>query len=309
MQNCSVSSSPYIGRFAPSPSGPLHLGSLVCALASYLDAKVNGGVWHVRIEDIDPPREQAGATASILETLQKHGMLWDGPIRYQSQQSETYLERLESLNAQGLSYRCICTRKRLNALGGRYDRFCLSHPASQDAPAAVRLSMQACAEQFHAVSQQVRFTDEIQGSEAEDIGGDDFVIHRKDGLFAYQLAVVVDDIDQGITHIVRGTDLIDTTSRQIYLTKLLGGRTPIYAHIPVVVDVNGNKLSKQNHAPAVNNQTARKNVLQACGLMGFDTSGWQDLTIPDMLLRATESWVWVKKRLAGLNTISATGEV
>ena len=301
--------STYVGRFAPSPSGPLHMGSLVCALASYLDAKSKAGRWYVRIEDIDPPREQPGASCEILDSLQKHGLLWDGPVRYQSNHSSVYLSRLAYLDGLGVSYRCNCTRKRLNTLCGYYDRHCLKHKASSEKPAAIRLNMAACVKQFPFVSPQVHFTDEIQGDFGENIENDDFVIHRKDGLFAYQLAVVSDDIDQGVTHVVRGVDLIDTTARQVYLTKILGGQVADYAHVPIIVDCAGNKLSKQNHAPAVDHKDAEKNLLDACNLMGFDTKTWQTLSIPEILMRATESWQLIKKRLYSVGAIHAITEV
>ena len=240
----------YIGRFAPSPSGPLHFGSLVCALASYLDARANRGQWLVRIEDIDPPREQPGATDTILQYLELHHLHWDGEVIYQSQRSEIYLDTLQQLGGRSLSYRCDCSRKRLAGLSGCYDRYCQSRKISASIPAAIRLSVRRSLEELRGFTNPVTFLDGIQGAQAEDLlMGGDFIIHRKDGLFAYQLAVVVDDILQNITHVVRGADLLDTTARQILLFHVLGKPAPHYSHVPVMADAQGNKLSKQNRAP------------------------------------------------------------
>lgn len=260
----------YVGRFAPSPSGPLHFGSLVCALASYLDAKHHRGQWLVRIEDIDPPREQPGASDAILSCLVTHGLHWDQEVRYQSQRSNAYNRLLEWLSQQGLTYRCTCTRKRLAPLAGCYDGKCRTLCDVQ-APAALRLKVSNLPDQFAHLAPQVKFVDRIVGSIEEDLtkSSGDYVIHRKDGYFAYQLAVVADDIDQGITHVVRGADLLDTTAKQTYLYQLLGAHPPRYAHIPVILDQNGNKLSKQNHAPALDLQKASRNVHEALLALGI----------------------------------------
>lgn len=262
---------PYVGRFAPSPSGPLHFGSLVCALASYLDAKSRGGQWLVRIEDIDPPREQTGARDSILRTLAAHGLDWDGEVRRQSQRSSAYRECLEWLRQADLIYPCYCTRKRLAPLGGRYDGYCRRRPANRNGPAALRLKVSDLPPQLCHIDSQIEFHDRLCGLQGEDIEAisGDFVIHRKDGLFAYQLAVVVDDIDQGITDIVRGDDLLDTTARQIFLYRLLGHTPPSYAHIAVIKDQHGNKLSKQNHAPAVDDSAAPRNIERALAALNI----------------------------------------
>lgn len=252
----------YIGRFAPSPSGPLHMGSLVCALASYLDAKANNGKWLLRIEDIDPPREQAGATQTIIRTLKSHGLDWDDEVIYQSQRSEHYLRALSKLRALGLTYYCTCTRKRLSTLGMTYDGHCRGVTTAPQTPASIRLNID------RAGVKEVFVQDAIQESYCEQFEGEgDFVIHRKDGLFAYQLAVVVDDIAQGITHIVRGNDLYDCTAKQVLLTKLLQGQKIDYAHIPVIVNMEGSKLSKQNHAKAVDDRDAPKNLFYALKLL------------------------------------------
>lgn len=263
---------PYIGRFAPSPSGPLHTGSILCALASYLDAKANFGTWLVRMEDIDPPREEAGAKERILKTLQQHGLHWDGEILYQSNRSSAYSEALTNLKAKQLGYHCDCTRKRLLSINHIYDGHCRNRDIIHQLPYAIRLN---CSYAVHheGLPPEITFEDLIQGIQTENIlEQGDFVIHRKDGLFAYQLAVVVDDIYQGITHIVRGSDLLDTTAKQIFLTKLLQGQTIKYGHIPVVVDSSGAKLSKQNHAPAVDDDTPEANLINVAKLLGLDCS-------------------------------------
>lgn len=261
----------YIGRFAPSPTGPLHFGSLVCALASYLDAKRHGGKWLLRIEDIDPPREQPGAADAIKRTLETHGLHWDGEVRYQSQRSEAYWDCLNQLKKLDLLYRCNCTRARLAPLNGRYDGYCRLHPPAVHEPCALRLKVTDLPPEFRHIHNTVQFADRIQGGQQEDIAqvSGDFVIHRKDGFFAYQLAVVVDDIDQGITDIVRGDDLLDTTARQIFLYRILGKEPPQFSHIPVVKDKFGNKLSKQNHAPAVDDSKANQNLCAALHTLGY----------------------------------------
>ncbi|WNO09469.1 tRNA glutamyl-Q(34) synthetase GluQRS [Teredinibacter sp. KSP-S5-2] len=264
--------SPYIGRFAPSPSGPLHTGSILCALASYLDAKANAGTWLVRMEDIDPPREEPGAKERILKTLQQHSLCWDGEILYQSTRSSAYTEALTNLKAKQLGYHCDCNRKRLLSINHIYDGHCRNRDILQQLPYSIRLNCDNAVHQY-GLPPEITFKDAIQGVQKENVlEQGDFVIHRKDGLFAYQLAVVVDDIYQGITHIVRGADLLDTTAKQIFLTKLLQGQAINYGHIPVIVDSTGAKLSKQNHAPAVNDETPQANLLQVAKLLGLDCS-------------------------------------
>lgn len=273
-------SRPYIGRFAPSPTGPLHFGSLVCALASYLDAKHHGGKWLLRIEDIDPPREQPGAADSIKRTLEAHGLYWDGEVRYQSQRSEAYWDCLNELKKLDLIYPCNCTRARLANLNGPYDGHCRRHPPAAGDACALRLKVSDLPDTFHHISSNIEFCDRACGVQSENIEtiSGDFVIHRKDGFFAYQLAVVVDDIDQGITDVVRGDDLLDTTARQIFLYRILGKKPPSYAHIPVIRDEYGNKLSKQNHAPTIDKIHAQKNVFNALCSLGYQPDKEQLIT-------------------------------
>ena len=220
----------------------------------------------MRIEDIDPPREQKGASAAILKSLESHGLHWDGEVRYQSQRNHAYNSALSWLEKEELIYPCNCTRKRLHPLNGHYDGHCRLHPPTPNQAAALRLKVGNVPPPYAHISSDIIFEDQFKGiiKEALKQSSGDFIIHRKDGLFAYQLAVVVDDIDQGITHIVRGDDLLDTTAKQIYLFRLLGQTPPKYGHIPVIKDHHGNKLSKQNHAPALKNQQAVLNLIKAC---------------------------------------------
>lgn len=269
----SESKPPYRGRFAPSPSGPLHFGSLVCALASYLDAKANGGQWLLRMEDIDPPREQKGASESILQTLRMHNLYWDDALLFQSTRSETYLQHLSFLLDSKLAYHCNCTRKRLASLNGKYDGRCLRSPPLENHQCAIRLNTSEC---LNLVSDETTFLDLIQGEQKNTVAeAGDFIVHRKDGLFAYQLAVVVDDIYQGITRVVRGRDLLDTTAQQRLLYKVFDKAIPEFAHIPVLVDKKGNKLSKQNHARPVDDHQSANNIRDALNILG--------LKVPDSL--------------------------
>ncbi len=241
----------YRGRFAPSPTGPLHFGSLVAAVGSWAEARAGAGEWLVRIEDLDPPREIPGATAAILGTLAALGLEWDGPVVHQSTRAETYRAALEELRRRGVLFPCACTRKEIadSAIGGRdgslvYPGTCRSGLPSGRAARATRLRVEAGA---------VEFDDGLQGRVRQDLARDvgDFVLVRADGWFAYQLAVVVDDAAQGVTDVVRGADLLDSTPRQIFLQQLLGLPTPRYVHLPVAVDARGEKLSKQTLAAPI----------------------------------------------------------
>ncbi|MEO2280428.1 tRNA glutamyl-Q(34) synthetase GluQRS [Pseudoalteromonas pernae] len=251
----------YIGRFAPSPSGPLHFGSLVAALGSYLDAHAHQGQWLVRIEDIDTPRVREGADSDILRTLEAYGLHWHGDIMWQSQRLERYQEVTSELSKQGLIYHCQCTRKQIKALGGVYNGHCRDL-GLQGQDLALRLRQQ------HPV---FSYQDRLQGHididpiEAQE----DYIIKRRDGLFAYQLVVVIDDIDQGITDIVRGADLLIPTARQIGLFEQLAHRAPRYLHLPLAVASPGFKLSKQNYAPAIDRTNPQPALLDALRFLGF----------------------------------------
>jgi glutamyl-Q tRNA(Asp) synthetase len=276
--------SSYIGRFAPSPSGPLHFGSLVSALASYLDAKANSGQWLVRIDDIDPPREIPGAADTILHQLQQHGLQWDGQVLYQSQRSNVYLSVLEQLQQAGLIYPCQCSRQQLKENGGIHNDRCEIQDPS--APSALRLSV--------VDPYQITFNDIFQGSQQQDIKYQvgDMVLYRKDNLFAYQLAVVIDDAHQGITHVIRGSDLLDSTPRQIYLQQQLKLPTPAYGHIPVAINCEGQKLSKQNLAAAADNKAAQNNLATAIRWLGLPLPNSLISTNNSTLAHCDELLVW-----------------
>ncbi|TRX52470.1 tRNA glutamyl-Q(34) synthetase GluQRS [Thalassomonas sp. M1454] len=250
----------YRGRFAPSPSGLLHFGSLVAALASFLQAKSKQGKWLVRIEDIDKPRELIGADKEILKTLEAYGLYWDEEVLYQSNQAELYNEVLNHLQHNQLSYNCHCTRAQIKQSGGVYLGTCkdLNLPAEG---AAIRLKNQF---------PYTEFIDGLQGKVIVNSGlaKEDFIIHRRDGLFAYQLAVVVDDIYQGITEVVRGCDLLEPTARQLTLFKTLNAHQPNYLHVPLAITEQGYKLSKQNAAPAIDNNNPQPALIQALQFLG-----------------------------------------
>lgn len=273
----------YIGRFAPSPSGALHFGSLVAALGSYLQARSRQGRWLVRIEDIDPPREIPGAATTILQQLEHYGLCWDGSVLWQSQRHEAYRAALDTLRAAGLSYYCTCTRSRIQQQGGIYDGYCRNRNNGPQ-NAAVRFIQQ------HPVMQ---FTDQLSGTLYADtaLAQEDFIIHRRDGLFAYNLAVVVDDNHQGITEIVRGADLIEPTLRQISLYQQFGWQTPSYIHLPLALNLQGQKLSKQNHAPALPSNDPRPVIIEALLFLNQTVENdWADLSLDKLLVNAVNNW-------------------
>lgn len=256
--------STYIGRFAPSPTGLLHFGSLIGALASYCDARAAQGQWLLRMEDLDPPREQLGAAEAILKTLEAHGLYWDGEVLYQSQRLDAYQTALEHLQQNALVYPCICSRKELQNIGGVYPGYCLNHPPMKNAAAAIRVktsSSQFLIDGNNAINYDDVFFGPQHIDLCQSVG--DFIIKRRDGLFAYQLAVVVDDAFQNITHVIRGSDLLSSTPMQIHLQHCLGFATPQYGHFPVASNSKGQKLSKQHHAKALNNKLANKNLFRA----------------------------------------------
>ena len=251
---------PYIGRFAPTPSGYLHFGSLVAALASYLDARSCGGRWLLRMEDLDPPREIPGAQKEILRSLQAFGFEWDGTMVRQSERQSAYEEVLQRLLEQGLAYACTCSRKQLAEHGGIYPGSCRNAMHSTEG-AAIRLRVPEL--EYH-------FADRVQGNYAQHLGRDvgDFVIRRRDGLYAYQLAVVLDDAWQGVTDVVRGADLLDSTPRQLYLQELLGLPQPRYLHVPLIIQADGNKLGKSYRSPALAADQAATQLCRALRALG-----------------------------------------
>lgn len=250
----------YVGRFAPSPSGPLHFGSLVAALGSYFQAKANHGSWLVRIEDLDPPREMPGATQAILEALQAYQLHWDGEVVYQSQRHHLYQAQIDTWLENGDAYYCQCTRKQIKQHGGFYPGTCRDKNLKEG---AIRLKMTKPIASFFDLKHGTIHI-------PEQLVNEDFIIKRRDGLFAYNLAVVLDDIDQGVTEVVRGADLIEPTGRQISLYQILGQSEVSYLHLPLAIDDNGNKLSKQNHATAIDIDNPKPALLKAMTFLGFD---------------------------------------
>ncbi len=274
----------YVGRFAPSPTGPLHFGSLLAALASYLDARANSGKWLLRVEDLDPPREPAGSAELILEQLHDLGMHWDSDVLYQSSRLDAYAQILEQLGDAGLCYPCDCTRAQIRAMGNVYDGSCRDRISTPNKPYAIRLKADAI---------EIGFEDAIQGKFSQRLATDvgDYVLLRKDKLFAYQLAVVVDDAYQKITHVVRGWDLLDSTPRQIYLQQRLDLDQLHYAHIPIIVDELGQKLSKQAFAPSIETGKATDLLVQALQLLGQSPPEELKLESPNSLLQwAVLNW-------------------
>lgn len=276
----------YAGRFAPSPTGALHIGSLTCALASFLDARAAGGRWLVRVEDLDPPREQPGAAADILRTLELHGLEWDGDVVYQSQRHALYESALQQLARDGHAFRCTLSRTQLEALGGRHP----GRAAAAPPPDTSNNSGDDCAWRLDVPDRDITFTDRVRGPQAFNLaqGEGPFVIRRRDGLYAYQLAVTVDDHVQGITDVVRGSDLLDSTLRQLLLQQALGYASPRYAHIPVLSDDQGGKLSKQHRAAPVTAERRLENLqlaLRALGQPVPDTG-----SVEELLAAAVAGW-------------------
>ncbi len=290
----------YVGRFAPSPTGPLHFGSLLAAVASFLQARVNQGRWLLRVEDIDPPREQHGADKRIIAALEAYGFEWDGPVTYQSHFRQRHDELVERLLDDGLAYPCSCSRSdladaRRGPLGVIYPGTCRG--GSRDGDSAVRVRTD---------DEVVRYMDALQGEQLHRLESEsgDFVIRRRDGLIAYQLAVVADDHEQGITEIVRGIDLIDSTPRQIYLQRHLGFATPAYLHIPVAENPGGQKLSKQTGATEIDLKNVRPVLVQALAALGQEPP----VDLAASSLGAIWAWAanhWRPSVMAGQRSIPA----
>ncbi|MDH5182083.1 MAG: tRNA glutamyl-Q(34) synthetase GluQRS [Gammaproteobacteria bacterium] len=277
----------YRGRFAPSPTGPLHFGSLIAAVGSYLQARSQNGEWLVRIDDIDPPREAAGAADHIIHSLQVFGFEWDQPVSYQSRHSDRYLQALAQLQAQGDVYPCGCSRKDIlesEQLPGIYPGTCRNGLSAGKIPRQLRLRVD---------NELIEFADGLQGlqqfSAMTDIG--DFVIRRADGLFAYQLATAVDDADQGMTEVVRGCDLLDSTPRQILIRQRLGLPNPRYIHLPVAINPNGQKLSKQNFATGLDLSNPVPQLCNALIFLGQAVpTALQTVSLPELWSWAITNW-------------------
>lgn len=251
----------YIGRFAPSPTGPLHLGSLYAALASFLHARANQGKWLLRIDDSDSFRNVKGATENIIDTLHNHGLIWDDAIYYQSRNLIHYQSFLTQLQKQKHIYPCVCTRKALITSGfSIYPKICQHLHLKQNQPHALRIKSKDI---------QLFFEDELQGYQSHQLDEDDgdFIIRRKDTIIAYQLAVVIDDYQQKITHVVRGFDLLDSTPKQLFLQSLLGFPMPNYCHIPIITDHKGDKLSKQTFAQDVSKNNVQNTLFLLLSLL------------------------------------------
>ena len=293
----------YIGRFAPSPTGPLHAGSLVAALASWLDARAHNGQWLVRIEDIDTPRCVKGADQRILEQLAAFGLVADSKPTWQSQRTHLYENALSHLINKGWVYPCGCSRKEIEDIYVSQGQGIARHSSTvypgicrdglNGKPArAWRLNVQAVMEALH-LPQTLQWHDRRMGHQQQDVAREvgDFVLKRADGLWAYQLAVVVDDADQGITHVVRGEDLHDNTARQILLQKALGLPTPIYMHTPLVMGDNGEKLSKQNGALALDLRDSLATLNKAAKVLRLNPC---ETSIEDALYEWTQAWLTSK---------------
>jgi glutamyl-Q tRNA(Asp) synthetase len=284
----------YIGRFAPSPTGPLHKGSLVAAMASYLDAKAHGGQWLVRIEDIDEARTVPDAAESMLQSLQAFGMQWDGEVVWQSRRKALYEAAFARLGT--LVYACGCTRREIAdsrtgvAADGAavYPGTCRNGLAAGKVPRAYRLRVtdRASDAASDCISFEDRWVGHVTQNPATEVG--DFVLKRADGFWAYQLAVVVDDADQNVTHVVRGSDLLDSTPRQVYLQRLLGFPTPRYLHVPVVTNAGGEKLSKQTGALALDPSRPQAELNDAARFLGLPDSPAKSLD--DFWRRAIDAW-------------------
>lgn len=277
----------YIGRFAPTPSGPLHFGSLLAAMTSYLEARSRQGKWLLRIEDLDKPREVSGAAERIIRALAGYGFQWDGKIEYQSNRIKAYQQALAELSAY--TYPCTCSRQKIRAnakpgtLGLIYPGHCRhSEQAPENKQYAIRI---------RTPDEQICFDDAVQGRFCQNLAleSGDFIIRRADKLFAYQLAVVVDDQWQGITHVVRGADLLDNTQRQMHLQHCLNYPTPAYMHIPLASYADGQKLSKHTHAPAIAINDTREIVGNLCEALAFLG---QPVPAPTDFNHIEDCWEW-----------------
>lgn len=293
------------GRFAPSPTGPLHLGSLVAAMGSYLQRRHNDGEWLVRIEDIDPPREVAGASASILNSLEAHGFEWDEAVTWQSKRTGLYAAAIQQLRRDCSLFACRCSRRDLNEDG-------IVGPEGPVYPGTCRQAgyedRPDMALRFRVPPGLVCFDDGLQGRICDDVARTcgDFVVRRRDGLIAYQLAVVVDDADQAVSEVVRGCDLLGSTARQIRLQQALGFDQPAYLHLPLVTAPNAQKLSKQTGASPLDNARALDNLIAAHQLLGQPHAPTQDF------VNVSDFWGWAIPRwdlkpLRGRREVAAPG--
>ena len=278
----------HVGRFAPSPTGPLHFGSLVAAVASYLDARAQGGTWRVRIEDVDTTRCNTQFADEILATLSAFGFTWDGEVLVQSQRTLRYQTALDRLADRNLTYACACSRKEIadSAVSG------IDGPVYPGTCRCKGLAVDGNAIRLRTTATEICFVDRVKGLCCQALGSvvGDFVLKRRDGLFAYQLAVVADDAEQGVNHVVRGADLLDSTARQIYLQEFLGLPRPTYLHFPVVTNSAGQKLSKQTMAAALGASEACRFLREALFHLGQRPPDAGDLTPSAVLDSAARHW-------------------
>lgn len=282
----------YVGRFAPSPTGLLHIGSLLTALASYADARAHGGRWLVRMEDLDPPREMAGAADHILRTLEAFGFEWDGEVVYQSRRHHLYEAALTRLQEAGAVYPCYCSRKEWQAAAAAVGKDGLVYNGRCRVPQARPSEHgKAAAWRIRVPDETVGFEDVLVGHYAQNLAHDigDFVLLRADGFWAYQLAVVVDDAAQGVTHVVRGQDLLVSTPRQIFLQHALGMEQPVYTHLPLLVNKAGQKWSKQTQAPALDLGRRESLLRQVSRYLGLPAAPAVDRP-QDLLRWAVTHW-------------------
>ncbi|MBL8486030.1 MAG: tRNA glutamyl-Q(34) synthetase GluQRS [Rhodocyclaceae bacterium] len=286
-----MSASPaYRGRFAPSPTGPLHFGSLVAAVGSFLEARSHGGEWLLRMEDVDEPRCPPGNDVLILRALEAHGFAWDGEILVQSRRKARYRECLDALVEAGSVFPCACTRADLAGAPAGIDG---AHVYPGTCRGGLPAGREARAWRLRVPEGELAVDDAVQGRIAQDLARDvgDFVLLRADGYFAYQLAVVVDDADQGITHVVRGADLLDSTARQAFLQRCLGVATPEYAHLPVAVNSAGEKLSKQTLARALDEASPGPALVAALGFLGqAPPEAFRRASVPEIWSWALAHW-------------------
>lgn len=275
----------YRGRFAPSPTGAVHFGTLLAAVGSYLQARSNHGEWFLRIDDVDITRKIDGADSDILHTLEAFGLHWDGEVIYQSSQIKYYQQALDQLIAQSLVFPCLCSRKKLAQTNSDiYPGTCRNRTLPEKQPHALRLMSKDIT---------IEFEDSVMGKQSQDLQRQcgDFIIRRRDGLFAYQLAIVVDDAMQNITEVVRGADLLDSTPRQIYLQQLLHYPTPAYCHLPLAVDAAGNKISKSEGALKIDVEQREKLLFSVLRFLGQQPPAeLAEATIDDIWYWAIENW-------------------
>lgn len=271
------------GRFAPSPTGPLHAGSLVAALGSYLQTKHRGGLWRVRIDDIDPPRAVSGSVSAIKHSLKAHGLVPDGGLERQSRNGVAYERALAVLERQGVLFRCQCTRSTLGS-DGTCVRDCALHHFDAELATSLRVTVPQ--------STEIAFTDLIQGDQAYLLGKElrNFIVKRRDGLYAYQLAAAVDDTPPHITEVIRGGDLLSSTPRQLLLQQLLALPSPQYGHLPVVTNAMGEKLSKQAGAEALDDSSPLSNLRAALAVLGQEQPPSQLGEVPALVAWAVKSW-------------------